>query len=56
MSWSAAAPGAWMTADDKTLYVANGLSDDVSVIDMASRTNVKTFPVGRIPHSVAIDD
>jgi PQQ-dependent catabolism-associated beta-propeller protein len=48
--------GTEISADDKTLYVANGLSDDLSIIDMESRTNVLTMPVGRIPHSVVIDD
>lgn len=48
--------GVDITADDSKLYVANGLSDDLSIIDVASRTNVKTIPIGRIPHSVVIDD
>ena len=48
--------GTDISRDDKTLYVANGLSDDLSIIDMESRTNVLTLPVGRIPHSVVIDD
>lgn len=48
--------GTDISSDDKRLYVANGLSDDLSIIDMESRTNVLTMPVGRIPHSVVIDD
>ena len=50
---------AWNTTlnrDNSTLYVANGLSDDVSVIDVAERKTVKSIPVGRVPHTVLIDD
>ena len=50
---------AWNTTLDKaneTLYVANGLSDDVSVIDVADRKATKSIPVGRVPHTVLIDD
>lgn len=48
--------GVDISADDSTAFVANGLSDDLSIIDVASRRNVRTFPVGRIPHTVIIDD
>jgi YVTN family beta-propeller protein len=45
-----------LSSDEKTAYVANGLSDDVTLVDMASMNPVKSVPVGRVPHSVVIDD
>ncbi|MCB1755324.1 MAG: beta-propeller fold lactonase family protein [Gammaproteobacteria bacterium] len=50
-AWNAA-----LTKDDKTLYVVNGLSDDISVIDMASKKAVKSVPVGRVPYMILVDD
>lgn len=50
---------AWNTTlnrDESTLYVVNGLSDDLSIIDMESRKVVRSVPVGRVPHTVLIDD
>jgi PQQ-dependent catabolism-associated beta-propeller protein len=48
--------GVALSADERTLCVANGLSDDLSVVDMRSRKAVRTVPVGRVPHSVLVDD
>jgi YVTN family beta-propeller protein len=48
--------GVAFSPDEKTLYVANGLSDDLSIVDMRSRQNVRTVPVGRVPHTVIVDD
>lgn len=48
--------GVALSPDEKTLYVANGLSDDLTIVDMESRRAFKTIPVGRVPHSVAVDD
>lgn len=45
-----------LTRDESRLYVVNGLSDDISVIDMDSRKVTKSIPVGRVPHTVLIDD
>lgn len=45
-----------LTADEKTAYVANGLSDDITVIDMTTMTPVQSLPVGRTPHSIRVDD
>ena len=45
-----------LSSDEKTAYVANGLSDDITIIDMGSMTPVKSVPIGRVPHSVIIDD
>ncbi|MBV1733125.1 MAG: hypothetical protein KUA38_12855, partial [Hydrogenophaga sp.] len=40
--------------DGKTLYVANGLSDDMTLVDAASGKAIKTVPAGRVPHSVLV--
>jgi YVTN family beta-propeller protein len=45
-----------LTSDNKTLYVTNGLSDDITMIDMDSRKAKKSIPVGRVPYMVLIDD
>lgn len=42
--------------DHKLLYVVNGLSDDMSVIDLATRKNIRTISCGRTPHTVRVDD
>jgi PQQ-dependent catabolism-associated beta-propeller protein len=48
--------GVALSPDEKTLYVANGLSDDLSIVDMQSRKAIRAVPVGRVPHSVVVDD
>lgn len=48
--------GVALSPDEKTLYVANGLSDDLSIVDMESRKAIRAVPVGRVPHSVLVDD
>jgi PQQ-dependent catabolism-associated beta-propeller protein len=48
--------GVALSPDEKTLYVANGLSDDLSIVHMASRKAIRAVPVGRVPHSVLVDD
>ena len=50
---------AWNTTlnrDNSLLYVVNGLSDDISIIDVSSRKVLRSIPVGRVPHTVLIDD
>lgn len=50
---------AWNTTlsrDGTKLYVVNGLSDDITVIDMQRRRATLSVPVGRVPHTVLIDD
>jgi YVTN family beta-propeller protein len=42
--------------DEKTLYVANGLGDDVSIIDTASRKAKVSVPVGRVPYGIVVDE
>jgi PQQ-dependent catabolism-associated beta-propeller protein len=44
------------TSDGTHLLVANGLSDDVSVVDIAAKRNLVSVPTGRSPHTVIIDD
>jgi PQQ-dependent catabolism-associated beta-propeller protein len=39
---------------EKTLVVTNGMSDDVTVIDVAGAKAVKSVPAGRVPHSVVV--
>jgi YVTN family beta-propeller protein len=48
--------GLAVSRDGKRLYVANGLSDDMTVVDTATLKGVKTLKVGRVPHTVVIDD
>ena len=48
---------AWGVALDKgekTLVVVNGLSDDVTLVDVAGAKPVKTVKVGRVPHSAVV--
>lgn len=42
--------------DESLLFVANGLSDDMTIIDMKTRKAVRSVPIGRVPHTVLIDD
>ena len=44
-----------LSPDESLLYVANGLSDDMSIIDVNSRRNIRTISTGRIPYTVLID-
>jgi PQQ-dependent catabolism-associated beta-propeller protein len=48
--------GLAVSRDGKRLYVANGLSDDMTIVDTGTRKAVKTLKVGRVPHTVVIDD
>lgn len=48
---------AWGLALDKaekTLYVVNGLSDDLTLVDVASAKPIKTVKMGRVPHTVVV--
>ena len=45
-----------LSGDEKIAIVANGLSDDITVVDMTSMQPVTSIPVGRVPHTVLIDD
>jgi len=46
--------GLGLTPDGKRLFVLNGLSDDVTIIDVAKRRPVRTSRTGLVPHSVEI--
>jgi YVTN family beta-propeller protein len=42
------------TPDQKYLLTTNGLSNDISVIDVATLDVVKSIPVGRLPWGVVV--
>jgi len=48
--------GLAVSRDGQRLYVTNGLSDDLSIVDTSSLKAVKTLKVGRVPHTVVVDD
>ena len=48
--------GLRLTRDERLLYVANGLSDDITVIDTTSLRALRSVPVGEVPYGVLIDD
>ena len=47
--------GLAMHPDGKTLYVANGLSDELTLIDTATAKALRTVPTGRTPSSVLVE-
>jgi len=50
---------AWNVTLDKAearLYVVNGLSDDVTVVDVAAAKPIKSIPVGRVPYGLVVVD
>jgi YVTN family beta-propeller protein len=44
--------GLALNKEGSRLYVANGQSDDMTIIDTGNRKALKTVPVGREPHSI----
>jgi PQQ-dependent catabolism-associated beta-propeller protein len=48
--------GLGLSRDGTRLYVTNGLSDDMSIVDTNTLKAIQTVPAGRVPHSVVIDD
>ncbi|WP_395697183.1 hypothetical protein [Methylocella sp.] len=42
-----------LNSDGKTLYAANGLTNDLSVIDVPSLKVTRSAPVGRLPWGLA---
>jgi YVTN family beta-propeller protein len=42
-----------MTPDESLLFTTNGLSGDVTVVDLASLEPIKTIKVGRFPWGAA---
>jgi YVTN family beta-propeller protein len=47
--------GVAITPNEKCVYVANSGSNNVSVIDTATNTVIKTIPVGAQPYGVAVN-
>jgi YVTN family beta-propeller protein len=50
---------AWGVAtnrDGSRLFVVNGLSDDMTLVDTATAKPIRTIAVGRVPHTVVVDD
>jgi YVTN family beta-propeller protein len=43
-----------MSPDGKKYFVANGLTNDLTVIDVSSLKAEKSVPVGRLPWGVAV--
>jgi len=39
---------------EKQLWVVNGLSDDVTVVDVAGTKAIKSIPVGRVPYGLVV--
>ncbi len=48
--------GLTLTRDETGLYVASGLSGDLSIVDMKSRKVMKSVPIGLIRYGILIDD
>ena len=48
--------GAALTLDNKELIVANGNSDDISIIDLKRMLTTLSIPVGKTPHTVRISE
>jgi YVTN family beta-propeller protein len=42
------------TPDEKYLLVTNGVSNDVSIIDVVAQKVIKTIQVGELPWGIAI--
>jgi PQQ-dependent catabolism-associated beta-propeller protein len=47
--------GVALSPDERTLYVVNGKSDDMSVIDTKRLKVMRSVPAGRVPHDVIVD-
>ena len=48
---------AWNVTLDRAearLYVVNGMSDDITVVDVAAAKAIKSIPVGRVPYGLVI--
>ena len=45
-----------INTDGTKLYTTNGVSNDISVIDIDKRKVIKSIPVGRYPWGVAIKE
>ena len=45
-----------VSADGSRLFVAGGLSNDLTAIDTLSAKALRTIPVGQVPNAVLVDD
>jgi YVTN family beta-propeller protein len=43
-----------LSPDGSKLYAANGLTNDVTIIDVATLRAERSVPVGRLPWGIAI--
>ena len=43
-----------LSPDQSKLYVANGLTNDMTIIDVSSLKAEKSVPVGRLPWGIAV--
>lgn len=46
--------GLALNQDESRLFVVNGLSDDLTVVDVKAAKALQTLPVGRVPHTVVL--
>ena len=54
LSWSVSVWQLALSADGNRLYAVNGLTNDISVIDVPNLKALITAPVGRLPWGVAV--
>jgi YVTN family beta-propeller protein len=47
--------GVALSKDGARLYVANGMSDDMTIINTENGKALKTVPVGRVPHTILVN-
>jgi YVTN family beta-propeller protein len=40
-----------LSQDEKQLYVTNGLSDDMTLVDTQAGKAIRTVAAGRVPHT-----
>jgi len=48
--------GITLSSDDRVAYVVNSLTGDLSIVDLPNNTSYRSVMVGRVPHSVLVDD
>jgi PQQ-dependent catabolism-associated beta-propeller protein len=48
--------GLALNHNETRLYVANGLSDDISIVDLQKRRSIKSVKVGSVPYGILVFD